>query len=43
MGSGIILQMDKAAFEDKELLGYEPKCGLQPDMGGANSGGIVMD
>jgi len=43
MGSRIVFQMDKAAFEGKEFLGYKRECGIQPDMGGVDIYGIAMD
>jgi hypothetical protein len=43
MGSGIIFQVDKAAFEDKELLGDKHERGIQPDMGSLDTYDIAMD
>jgi hypothetical protein len=42
MGSGIIFQVDKATFEDKEFLGYKHKCCIQPDMGGVDTYAILL-
>jgi hypothetical protein len=35
--------MDKAEPENKDVLGNERECGIQPDMGSAYNIGFVVD